>query len=169
MLESLAKSEVQALWSTLASIVTVAGIIFAIGSAFFAWCQIKFQKEIQNEITARGLLSNAIQLCIQYPKFAEPISFSDFEHTEHISYKWFVGALLDTCEALIIFARSNEATEAKAWENEVELILSLHAEYLESEEFKTEDFSSYMRELQEKILSVTDREKKKLAFKLPAK
>lgn len=139
--------KIHTIFSILASVATIIGIVIAIFSAFFIWKQIVIQKQINLENNAKQLLAHAIEMSIKYPNYAEPKNFKNYSEEEMISYRWFVGLMLNACEEMINF--SND----KRWKNEIHLIIALHIDYLSSDEFKKIDIHSYGIDLQQIIVS----------------
>ena len=108
---------------------TVATAIIAAAALYIAKTQVAQTRAIARESTATNLYNNCLELCLQYPKLAEPQLSGGFvklvsDPNQGACYGWFVASLLLSCEEILEVTNNDNQ-----WRASVSSTLDGHAEY----------------------------------------
>jgi len=123
---------------TLADLANLAAIAMALAAfvalAFGVWQTRQYRRQ-QLESVARDRYQAFLELCVQYPEFAQPLDGAvdpvaatfDGDQKKFIQYGWFIWSCLNALEVLY-FVLGHQ----KSWRNTINSILRCHVVYLSS-------------------------------------
>jgi len=132
-------------WGVAANVATVLGFAAAALAALGTLWQVSSARAVQREVSAKQVYAGVLRLAFDHPEYAEPSGdiHKDAQHAKR--YAWFVSNILNSLEEILLTVRGPQ------WRALIRLLLSYHATYLRSGEFRGPELSTYSPQLRRLI------------------
>ena len=116
--------------------------LVALFAVLVAWRQLVLNRANQRETTAKATFREYLRLAVQYPELSWN-NYADLKGDNLERYKWLVGYFLWSTEELLEFTPKEDV-----WTNNLQMLADYHREYLRSQEFMAQEFSTYSAKTQ---------------------
>ncbi|HEX4694425.1 hypothetical protein [Sphingomonas sp.] len=149
----------------LAPFFSILAVIFTASALVVSFLSFRFTRKAQRFANAVGLYRRYLELCVQYPEFAEPepsdeIS-EDGDYKKYRQYQWFVGVLFRACEEVL-----EHGDDPSKWEKTVREQLDYHHVFIRDStwlvtvgiEQYSEPLQRLLRDVREKALASITRD-----------
>ena len=134
-----------ATWGVAANVATVLGFAAAAIAALGTLWQINSARAVQREVSAKQVYAGVLRLAFDHPEYAEPTGEIHKDPAHAKRYAWFVSNILNSLEEILLTVRGTQ------WQALIRLLLSYHAAYLRSEEFRKAELKTYSSQLRSLI------------------
>jgi hypothetical protein len=142
----------------LGSFFSLLALFFTASTLLVSLLNFSFTRRAQRFANAMGLYRRFLELCVQYPQFAEPEPADEIheqgDSKEFRKYQWFVGVLFRACEEVL-----EHGDDSRKWEKTVREQLNYHRVFIrDSSWLVNEGLDLYSDHLQRLIREVRTRE-----------
>jgi hypothetical protein len=142
----------------LGSFFSLLAVFFTAMTLLVSLLNFRFTRKAQRFANAMGLYRRFLELCVQYPRFAEPEPADEIHEQgnseEFRQYQWFVGVLFRACEEVLEHGDDN-----RKWEKTVREQLGYHRIFIrDSSWLINEGLDLYSEHLQRLVREVRTRE-----------